>query len=148
MANAAANTQMIKPAMASGEESPVRMSAVHRTFLILVLVLTVIPGWKLLATLPSPGLFMEQVVPAEARPGTVVTVTGYALDRAHIQELYLIDDEDAAYEAEILSASGTSLRFKVPQRIPAGRMRIAVKAPDKAGLIDQMIFLKILDPVG
>lgn len=130
------------------EESPVRMSAVHRSFLIAVLVLTVIPGWKLLATLPAPGLSMEQVVPAEARAGMVVTVTGYALDPAHIQELYLVSDDNAAYQAEILSASGTSLRFRVPEKIPAGMMSIAVRVPDKAGLVDQMIFLKILDPVG
>jgi hypothetical protein len=134
--------------MTNTQESPVRMSAVHKTFLILVLVLTVIPGWKLLASLPSPGLMMEQVVPAEARPGTIVTVTGYALDPAHIQELYLVGDDDTAYQAEILSASGASLRFKVPVRIPAGRMRIAVKVPDKAGLIDQMIYMKILEPMG
>ena len=55
--------------MLHADGSPVKMSGVHRTFLILVLVLTVIPGWRLFATLPSPGLVMQQVVPAEARAG-------------------------------------------------------------------------------
>lgn len=136
------------PSGLNPEESPTRMSPVHRTFLILVLVLTVIPGWRLLATLPAPDLVMLQAVPAEARPGTIITVTGYGLDPAHIQELYLLSDDDDAYQAEILGASGTSLRFKVPVNTPAGRMRVAVKAPDKAGLIDQMLYLKILEPVG
>jgi hypothetical protein len=123
------------------------MSGVHRTFLVLVLLLTVIPGWRLFATLPSPGLMMDQVIPAEARAGTTVTVIGYALDPAHIQELYLVDGR-GAYQAEILSDSGTTLRFRVPEKIPAGWMQIAIKAPDKAGLIEQMVYLKILDPIG
>jgi hypothetical protein len=137
-----------EPDMLLPNGQPTKMSGVHRTFLVLVLILTVIPGWRLLATLPSPQLQMEQVIPAEARAGTVVTVTGYALDAAHIQELFLLTDQDAAYQVEILRASGTSLRFRVPEKAPAGRMRIAVKAPDKAGLIEQMIALKVLEPVG
>jgi hypothetical protein len=134
--------------MLHGDGSPVRMSGVHRTFLVLVLLLTVIPGWRLFATLPSPGLIMDQVIPAEARAGMTVTVTGYALDPVHIQELYLVDDRDSTYQAEILSESGTALRFRVPEKIPAGWMRIAVKAPGKAGLIEQMVYLKVLDPIG
>jgi hypothetical protein len=122
------------------------MSGVHRTFLGLVLVLTVIPGWRLLATLHSQQVMMEQVIPAEAEAGSVVTVTGYALDPAHIQEMYLLSEMDDAYRVEVLSESGTSLRFRVPQNAPAGRMRIAVKAPDKAGLIEQMIELRIVGP--
>jgi hypothetical protein len=128
--------------------SPVRMSGVHRTFLVLVLLLTVIPGWRLFATLPSPGLIMDQVIPAEVQAGMTVTVTGYALDPAHIEALYLVNHEDTAYQAEILSESGTTLRFRVPERIPAGWMRIAIKAPGKAGLIEQMAFLRVLDPIG
>jgi hypothetical protein len=128
--------------------TPAKMSGVHRTFLILVLVLTVIPGWRLLATLPSPQMTMVQVIPAEARAGTVVTITGYGLDAAHVQELFLLTDEDMVYQAEILRESGTSLHFRVPEKAPAGRMRIAVKAPDKAGLIEQMIYLRVLEPVG
>jgi hypothetical protein len=128
--------------------SPVRMSGVHRTFLVLVLLLTVIPGWRLFATLPSPGLIMDQVIPSEARAGMTVTVNGYALDPAHIQELYLVDDQETAYQAEILSESGITLRFRVPEKIPAGWMRIAVKAPGKAGLMEQMVHLKVTDPIG
>jgi hypothetical protein len=125
--------------------SPVRMSGVHRTFLALVLVLTVIPGWRLFANLPSSGLIGDQVIPAEARAGMTVTVAGYSLNPAHIGELYLVSDQDIAYHAEILSESGTTLRFRVPEKIPAGWMRIAVKSPDTAGLIEQMIFVKVTD---
>jgi hypothetical protein len=127
---------------------PAKPSGVHRIFLVLVLILTVVPGWKMLATLPSPGVMMEQVIPAEARAGTVVTVTGYGLDDARIEALYLVSEDNTVYQAEILSEAGTTLRFRVPGKIPSGWMQIAVKAPDKAGLVDQMIFLKVLDPLG
>jgi hypothetical protein len=127
--------------------TPVRMSWVHRTFLGLVLVLTVIPGWRLFATLPTPGTVMLQAVPVEVRPGTVVNVTGYDLDAQHIEALFLITDEDTPYQADILAMNGMELRFRVPEKVPAGRMRIAVKQPGKAGLIDQMIYLKVLEPV-
>jgi hypothetical protein len=136
-----------EPVMLHPDGSPVRMSGVHRTFLVLVLVLTVIPGWRLFATLPSSDLIINKVIPAEARAGTIVTVTGYALDPAHIQELYLVNDQDTAYQAEILSESGITLRFRVSEKIPAGWMRIAVKSPDKAGLIEQMVYLKVTDPM-
>ena len=134
--------------MLHAEGKPIRMTALHRTFLGLVLALTVIPGWQLLATLPQPGVAMDQVIPAEARPGTVVTINGYGLDREHIQEIYLMSEDNQAYPVEILAASGDRLRFKVPERIPAGLMEIAIKAPDKAGVIDQMLFLKVLEPAG
>jgi len=128
--------------------SPAKVPGVHRIFLFLVLVLTAIPAWKLFATLPRATVTIEQVLPAEARPGETVTVTGYALDAAHIQELYLIGDDDIAYPAGILFQSTTALRFRVPMKAPAGWMRIAVKAPDRAELKDQMAYLKVLEPAG
>ena len=134
--------------MLHADGTAVKMSWVHRTFLVLVLVLTIIPGWKLFATLPGTGTVMRQAVPAEARPGTVVTVTGYALDPDHIQALFLVADDETAYQTDILAMNGTELRFRVPGKTPAGRMRIAVKTPDQAGLIDQMLYLKILEPAG
>ena len=127
---------------------PPKVSAVHRTFLVLVLALTAIPAWKLFATLPQATVIMDQVVPAEARAGEAVMVTGFALDAAHIEELYLINEDDAAYRVEILTETGTALRFRVPLKIPTGTLRIAIRAPGRAGLIDQMVYLKVVDPVG
>ncbi len=123
-------------------------SGVHRTFLTFVLVLSMIPAWKLFATLPAQAVTIDQVFPAEARAGDVVTVTGFALDQAHIQELYLLSEDDSAFKVEILYESGTALRFRVPQKAPAGWMRIAVRAPGRGEVIDQMAYLKVLDPVG
>lgn len=134
--------------MLHADGTPTKMSWIHRTFLVVVLVLTVIPGWKLLATLPAPEVMMAQAVPAEARPLSIVRVSGYALDAQHIEALFLVDDQDIAYQTDILGMSGNELRFRVPAKTPAGEMRIAIKAPDKAGLIDQMIYLKILEPAG
>ena len=124
------------------------MSGVHRIFLLLVLVLTVIPAWKMFATLPRVAVTIDQVIPAEVRPGENVTLTGYALDTGHIQELYLIAEDDVIYQAGILYQSNKTLRFTVPMRAPAGWLRIAVKAPNRAELMDQMAYLKVLDPQG
>ena len=132
--------------MLHADGKPVRMTALHRTFLGLVLALTVIPGWRLFATLPRLGVVMDQVSPAEAPPGTIVTVTGYALDR--VQEIYLMSEDNKAYPVQILEASGDTLRFKIPEKTPAGMMEIAFKIPDRAGVIDQMLFLKVLEPAG
>lgn len=121
-----------------------RMTSVHRAFLAAVLVLTVIPGWKLLATLPTPEMVIDQVTPEEAVPGTVVTLTGHALDRAHVQDLYLLNEGNAALPMEILTATGNTLRFRIPEKTPAGLMEIAIKAPNRGGLVDQMMFLRVL----
>lgn len=127
------------------KKSPPR---INRVFLALVLVLTAIPAWKLFATLPTPRVFIDQVMPAEARPGDIVMVTGYALDAEHIEDIYLISEDANLYRVEILSESGRDLRFRVPARIPAGPVHIAVKAPMRPELIDQMVYFKVLDPVG
>ncbi len=121
---------------------------INRFFLTSVLILTAIPAWKLFATLPVQGVFIDQVMPAEARPGDVVMVTGYALDAEHIEDIYLISEDANMYRVEIISESGKDLRFRVPARIPAGPVHIAVKAPMRPELVDQMVYFKVLDPVG
>ena len=137
-----------KPDGSPPNGSPLRASGVHRTFLLAVLILTAIPAWQLFATLPHQTVVMDQLIPAEARAGATVTITGFALDPAHIEELYLIDEKDVVYSALILSETGTSLRFRVPAKIPPGIARFAVKAPGRGELIDPMLYLRILDPVG
>lgn len=134
--------------MLHADGTPVKMSWIHRTFLVLVLVLTVIPGWRLFATLPAPEPVMLQAMPVEVRPLTIVTVSGYALDPQHIEALYLVSDDETAYQADILSMNGTELRFRVPGNTPVGLMGIAVKMPKQPGLIDQMLYLKVLEPAG
>jgi len=121
---------------------------INRIFLALVLVLTAIPAWKLFATLPVQGVFIDQVIPAEAHPGDIVIVTGYALDVKHIEDLYLICEDGSLFRTEIISESGRDLRFRVPTKIWAGPVHIAIKPPRQPQLIDQMVYFRVLEPAG
>jgi hypothetical protein len=58
------------------------MPPINRVFLVLVLTFAAIPLAQLAgATLRSSDVtVLEGVIPTEARPGDVVTVTGFALD--------------------------------------------------------------------
>lgn len=106
-----------------------KVTALHRLFLLMVLVLTAIPAWKLFATLPHIIVTVDQVYPEEALPGDTVTLTGYALDAAHVQELQLTGEDRVSYKCEILQQSTTALQFRVPAKIQPGWMSIAIKPP-------------------
>jgi len=49
-----------------------------------------------------------------------VTVTGSALDAAHVKEIYLTTGE-TDYRMEILEQSDTAVRLRVPAKIPNGK---------------------------
>jgi hypothetical protein len=124
------------------------MLRVNRVFLSAVLVLSTLPFLKLLGG--DIGGFvtaMQQVIPGEARSGDIVTVTGYALDDKHVKELYLTNG-DNDFRAEILEQNNVALRFKVPPRVPAGVVRLAIVVAGRDDVLEQPVFLKILPPVG
>ena len=124
------------------------MPRTNRIFLSLVLVLCAIPVVKLLGgDLGGLVTVMQQVTPAVVRSGDVVTVTGYALDDKHVKEVYLTD-ADNDYRVEIIEQGNVALRFRVPAKIPAGQMRLAVIVVGRDDLLEQPVFLKILPSVG
>jgi hypothetical protein len=134
---------------AAAAEAPlVKTTGVHHIFLLLVLVLTAIPAWKLYATLPRFNVMVEQVYPAEVRAGELVTLTGLALDPAHVEEVFLVSEGSVSYRTEIVNSTGNVLKFRVGRRTPAGWMSIAIKAPHRAELVDQMAYLRVLEPAG
>jgi hypothetical protein len=123
------------------------MPHANRVFLGLVLVSSTIPLLKLVgADLGGLVTVMQQVIPGEARSGDIVTVTGYALDDKHVKELYLTNG-DGDYRVEILEQNTNAIRFKVPGKIPAGVMRLAVVVADRKDILEQPVFLKILSAV-
>ena len=126
------------------------MLRIHRIFLILVLVLTAIPAVRLFAWKGMGDIapIIERVAPAEARRGDSVTVTGFQLDSKHVSELYL-SGGDARYRVDILTQSGLEISFRVPANAPAGEtLCIAIRRTDQAELVEQPVFLKILEPAG
>jgi hypothetical protein len=120
------------------------MKRIHGTFVLLVASLISIPLVQLFATLPVQAVMIQQVMPQEARPGDEVVGTGYALDASHVLELYLVDSHQISYRAEIVEQMEGEITFRVPARILAGQMRLAVKVAGHATPLEQPVFLRIL----
>ena len=124
------------------------MPRVNRVFLSLVLVLSAVPFLKLFGG--DIGGFVtavHQVIPGEARSGDIVTATGYALDAKHLKELYLTTG-DNDFRVEMVEQSDVAIRFKVPGKIPAGVMRLAIVVAGRDDILEQPVFLKILPALG
>ena len=124
------------------------MPRVNRVFLSLVLVLSTLPFLKLFGG--DIGRFVttiQQVIPGEARTGDVVTATGYALDDKHLKELYLTNGEND-FRVEMVEQNDVTVRFKVPGKVPAGMMRLAIVVVGRDDILEQPVFLKILPALG
>ena len=125
------------------------MVAIRRMFLSAVFLLAAIPMVRLMAW-KDPGwseVVMQQVLPVQAKPGDEAVIIGHFLDAAHVFEVHLIDGKND-YRVEILQQCDTAIRFKVPSRIAPGQMQIAARVARYSMLLDQPVFLKILEPVG
>ncbi|HEY6340295.1 MAG TPA: hypothetical protein VIY49_02290 [Bryobacteraceae bacterium] len=125
------------------------MTSIHRIFLGSVLLLAAVPFVRFAgAALRIGDLTMLQgVIPTEARPGDVVTVTGFGLDNNHLKEIYLTNGE-LDYRVEILEQNNVAVRLRVPVNIPAGPMRFAIVIATRPELLEQPLFLKILPALG
>jgi hypothetical protein len=124
------------------------MSRIHRIFLMLVLMLTAIPVMRLFAWkgVGEIAPMIERIAPAEAVAGETVTVTGFQLDSKHVGELYLSGPE-IRYKVEILAQSDREIRFRVPGYVPPGDLCIAIKLVGRTELVEQPMFVKIVEPV-
>jgi hypothetical protein len=124
------------------------MTRIHRIFLGSVLLLAAVPFVQFAGATLRTGDFtvLQGVVPTEARPGDVVTVTGFALDADHLKEIYLTNGE-MDYRVEILEQNKVAARLRVPAGVPAGQMRFAILVGTRPELLEQPVFLKILPTV-
>ena len=119
-----------------------------RVFLSLVVVLSVVPFLRPLnADIGRFVTTVQQVIPGEARPGDMVTATGYALDAEHLKELYLTKG-DNDFQVEIVEQNDRSVRFKVPAKIPTGVTRLAIVVAGRNDILEEPVFLKILPTLG
>ena len=120
------------------------MTRIHGTFALMVVILIAIPAVQLFATLPGMAVVIEQVMPQEAQSGDLVLATGHALDATHVLELYLIDDQQISYRAEIMYQMEGAIRFRVPANVRPGQMHLAVKVAGHATPLEQPVCLTIL----
>jgi len=96
-----------------------------------------------LAAEEGNAILMLDVYPAAALPGTIVTVTGARLDAAHVRGVYLTDG-NTDYRAEIIDQRDAALRFRVPAKAPAGRLRVAVEEASTGMILDEPVFVRVL----
>ena len=125
------------------------MTRIHRIFLVLVGFLAAIPLVQFARADLRNGdvTVLQGVIPTEARPGDIVTVTGVALDDGHVKEIYLTNGE-IDYRVEIIEQNNLAVRLRVPAKIPTGQMRFAIVVASRPELLEQPVFLKILPAVG
>lgn len=86
--------------------------------------------------------FIRTVEPTNAKAGEVVVATGTALARTHLAELYLTSG-DKDYRMEVLSQSTKEIKFKIPEKTPAGRFCLMVLTVKAEMLIEQPTYLTI-----
>ena len=125
------------------------MTRIHRILLALVVLLAAI----LLAQFAGAALrnsdvtVLQGVMPTVARPGDVVTVTGFAVGPDRLKEIYLTNGE-VDYRVEVVEQNDLAVRLRVPAKIPAGQMRFAIVVVSRPELLEQPVWLKILPAVG
>lgn len=124
------------------------MLRIHRIFLGLVLVLTAVPVVRLFA-LKGVGEFapiVQRVAPEQAIPGGTVTVTGFQLDAKHVREVYL-SAGDTRYQAGIIRQTEGGITFRVPVNVPPGGLCISMKLAGRTELVEEPVFLEIVEPI-
>ena len=93
--------------------------------IMILLVLIAAFGLPMLLLADSPMPMMRVVEPVIAQAGDVLTVTGENLGQASVAALYLTDGKKDT-KVTIIKESSTSIVFKVPAGVQAGRRALMV----------------------
>jgi len=71
---------------------------------------------------------MYTIDPVSAQRGDVVTVTGDFLDAGCVTKVFLTDGSNDT-QVEVTEQSKTTIKFKVPGKIAAGRLAVMILTP-------------------
>jgi len=83
--------------------------------------------------------------PASARRGDVITVTGDYLDVGCVAKVFLTDGKNDT-QVEVTEQTKTTLKFKIPAKIAAGRLAVMILTVDKdAKYIEQPVKVLVQD---
>jgi nitrous oxidase accessory protein NosD len=86
---------------------------------------------------------MTNVEPDTAKAGDVLTVSGEHLDKGEVVELYLTDGKKDT-KVQMTEQSSTAIKFKVPDKVVAGRFALMVLTGGKdQKLIEQPVKVTI-----
>lgn len=88
-----------------------------KAFLLLISLLVPL---ALLARDPQPTPLMRNIDPMTAAAGDLVTVTGDNLSKDIVLEVYMTDRTDKT-KVEVTEQTATTVKFKVPAKIKAGK---------------------------
>jgi hypothetical protein len=83
------------------------------------------------------------VEPGSGKIGDVVGAAGESVDKTKVAELYLTDGTND-FKVEIVEQTDTLIKFKIPEKIKAGRysLMIKTKGPD-VKLLEQPVRLTV-----
>ncbi len=83
------------------------------------------------------------IQPRVVKPGTVVTVTGVALEKEKVDDAYLTDLR-FDLKVKVLEQSATSMKFRVPPFIKPGRHQLLLQTTgDAPKLLEQPVFVTV-----
>jgi hypothetical protein len=91
--------------------------------------------------MPTP--VMRSVSPDTVKAGDIATVTGEYLDKSRVADLFLTSSQKDV-KVQILEQSATSIKFKVPNNMAAGRYTLSVMLVDiEPKLIEEPVRLTV-----
>ena len=103
----------------------------------------------LIALVLSPALFsfggfprVTNVEPEAGKVGDIVSAKGENLDKSSIAEVYLTDGSHDM-QVQIAEQTETEIKFKVPEKVRAGRYHVLVLTADKKSLIEQPVVFTV-----
>lgn len=100
---------------------------ISRSFIALLLVsLVLVPA--LIARDPQPTPLMRVVEPASAKAGEEIAVTGDNLGKEVVLEVYLTDRTNPKIKVAVTEQNDTTIKFKVPSTVKAGKYWLMVLA--------------------
>jgi hypothetical protein len=86
---------------------------------------------------------MSTVDPGTGKAGDEITVAGENLEKTHVAKLYLTDGKNDLI-VDMTEQTGTSIKFKIPAKVAAGRFALMLLTTGKEPkLIEQPVKLTV-----
>ena len=104
----------------------------------LVIALVLSPALVSFAGFPK----VATVEPDTGKVGDIISAKGENLDKSSIGEVYLTDGTHDV-KMQIIEQTETEIKFKVPEKIKAGRYHILVLTADKKSLVEQPVVFTV-----
>jgi hypothetical protein len=92
------------------------------------------------------AIHLRDVTPPEGKAGDILTGYGDNLNTSRVKELWLTDGK-TDYKVEVLEQTDHTIRFRLPDWVPAGRWRLMVLS-DEDVLLEQPSHVKVRESRG